>query len=140
MPVLAARQEVAEEARPGVPPGHPLSVPRYKEKSGKDIFDPMHRPPFCYHARQAKGAKAFCLKFSLQRVRSSWQKFFAFALARDFRVCKLNKLANTEVARKQNSKRFFHPSPHPVQLNSKQNDFTLFACRSWWQNDERHFP
>ncbi len=45
-----------------------------------------------------------------------------------------NIAANTEVARKQNSKRFFHPSSHPVQLNSKQNDFAFFACRSWWQN------
>jgi len=54
----------ANIARPGVPPGNPLSVPRYKEKSEKDIFVLMHLSPLCHHVRQAKGEKTFCLKFS----------------------------------------------------------------------------
>ena len=42
-----------------------------------------------------------------------------------FCVCKLNKLANTEVARKQGSKRFFHPSPHPSPTKFQAKRFYL---------------
>jgi len=101
--LLATRQEVTKKRAQAFPPGHPLSVPRYKVDWGERHLYPAASPaalppraavggrksffflgrgwrldsPFW---RQAQKTKSFCLKFCLTRVRRRWQKLLQFRL------------------------------------------------------------
>jgi len=63
--------------------------------------------------------------------------FFAKGCIFSFCVGVLNKNADTEGARKQESKSFCYLRRTRDKQNFKQNDFAPIACRAWWQGGGR---
>ena len=63
--------------------------------------------------------------------------FFAKGCIFSFCVGVFNQNADTEEARKQESKIFCHLRRTRVKQNFKQNDFAHSACRAWWQGGGR---